>query len=73
MVKNVSNLEYYRRLRGLTQQDLSEMSSVTQTMISVYENKPELLTSCSYKRLKRMANVLGISVEKLVGGKQHGK
>lgn len=69
MVKNVSNLEYYRRLRGLTQQDLSEMSSVTQTMISVYENKPELLTSCSYKRLKRMANVLGISVEKLVGGK----
>ena len=69
MVKNVSNLEYYRRLRGLTQQDLSEMSSVTQAMISVYENKPELLTSCSYKRLKRMANVLGISVEKLVGGK----
>ena len=69
MVKNVSNLEYYRRLRGLTQQDLSEMSSVTQTMISVYESKPELLTSCSYKRLKRMANVLGISVEKLVGGK----
>ena len=69
MVKNVSNLEYYRRLRGLTQQDLSEMSAVTQTMISVYESKPKLLTHCSYERLKRMANVLGISVEKLIGGK----
>ena len=69
MVKNVSNLEYYRRLRGLTQQDLSEMSAVTQTMISVYESKPELLTHCSYERLKRMANVLSISVEELIGGK----
>ena len=69
MVKNVSNLEYYRRLRGLTQQDLSEKSAVTQTMISVYESKPELLTHCSYERLKRMADALGVTIDKLIGGK----
>ena len=63
----ITPLEKYRKLRGYTQADLSEMTSISKVTISKWENSLEALRSGSSVRIKKVADALGITIEKLLG------
>ena len=63
----ITPLEKYRKLRGYTQSDLSEMTSISKVTISKWENSLEALRSGSSVRTKKVADALGITIEKLLG------
>lgn len=63
----ITPLEKYRKLRGYTQADLSEMTNISKVTISKWENSLETLRSGSSVRTKKVADALGITIEKLLG------
>ena len=63
----ITPLEKYRKLHGYTQADLSEMTSISKVTISKWENSLEALRSGSSVRTKKVADALGITIEKLLG------
>lgn len=63
----ITPLEKYRKLRGYTQADLSEMTSISKVTISKWENSLEALRSGSSVRTKKVADALGITIEELLG------
>lgn len=63
----ITPLEKYRKLRGHTQADLSEMTGISKVTISKWENSLEALRSGSSVRIKKVADALGITIEELLG------
>lgn len=63
----ITPLEKYRKLRGYTQAELSEMTGISKVTISKWENSLEALRSGSSVRIKKVADALGITIEKLLG------
>ena len=63
----ITPLEKYRKLRGYTQADLSEMTSISKVTISKWENSLEALRSGSSVRIKKVSDALGITIEELLG------
>jgi len=59
------NIAYYRKLRGLTQLQLSEKINISRTHISNIE-APNVHTSVSLEVLFQIAKVLDIPVDKLL-------
>lgn len=55
-------IAYYRKLKGLTQQDLAEASGLSRTHISNLE-APNMPTSISLEKLFDIADVLGVPVK----------
>lgn len=56
-------LKYYRKLKHLTQQQLSEKLGVSHQMISYYENGKR---ECSIDCLIEIADIFNISVDELI-------
>ena len=67
--REINSLEKYRKLRGLTQADLSEMIGVGRLTISRRERSTEAWQSVKAYKLKKIADVLGVTIDKLIGGK----
>lgn len=67
--REITPLERYRKLRGYTQADLSKMIGVTRAMISRWESSTETLQSAKGSNLKKTADALGVTIDKLIGGK----
>jgi len=63
MEVNVERLKALRRLRAMSQQELSEVSGVGRATISRIERRE---TGAQGRTLRRLANALGIGVEELV-------
>lgn len=59
------NIAYYRKLSGLTQLELAEAVNISRTHLSNIE-APNMPTSVSLDTLFQIANVLDISVYKLL-------
>lgn len=57
-------ISYYRKLKGLTQQELGEIAGCRQTHISNLES-PNAKTSISIEMLLDIADALGVPVNKL--------
>ncbi len=55
-------IAYYRKLKGLTQQDLAEASGLSRTHISNLE-APNMPTSISLEKLFDIADVRGVPVK----------
>lgn len=65
--KEITPLERYRKLKGYTQADLSQMVGVSRYMISRWESSTESLQSVKGYNLKKIADALGITIEELLG------
>jgi len=67
--KNIfsENLKRLRKKFGLTQEELAKLSGVSRRMITYYETNP---AEPSIKRVEKIAKVLNISIEELVGYKK---
>ena len=63
MEVNVERLKALRRLRAMSQQELSEVSGVGRATISRIERRE---TGAQGRTLRRLANALGVGVEELV-------
>lgn len=62
-------LKFLRLSQGLKQTDLAKISGVSQSNISLYENGREKLFA---GHLWRLARALGVSMEFLYAGVEHG-
>lgn len=67
--REITSLEKYRKLRGFTQADLSEMVGVSRLTISRWERNTEAWKSVKVYKLKKIADALGVTIDKLIGGK----
>ena len=67
--REITPLEKYRKLRGFTQSDLAEMIGVHRVTISRWERSTEAWQSVKTYKLKKIADVLGVTIDKLIGGK----
>lgn len=61
-------LALIRKRKGLSQQELSELTSIHQTNISKYENDE---TEPTVEKLKNISNALNVSLDFLVLGNEH--
>lgn len=66
--KEITPLEKYRRLRGYTQSELSEIVGVNKLTISRWERSTEAWQSVKVFQLKKVADALGVTIDKLIGG-----
>lgn len=66
--REITTLEEYRKLRGFTQSDLAEMIGVHRVTISRWERSTEAWKSVKGSELKKLADALGVTIEKLIGG-----
>ena len=60
-----NSVEKYRKARGMTQVELAERVNVQQSAISLIERQER---NPSLPLLVRLANVLGVTIDDLVGG-----
>ena len=67
--REITPLENYRKLRGYTQSDLSEKIGVHRVTISRWESSTEAWQSVKVYELEKIADALGITIDKLIGGK----
>ena len=58
------NIAFYRKKRGLTQEDLAEIVGISRTHISNIE-APKVVKSFSLEVLFKIARALNVEVEKL--------
>ena len=65
--REITTLEKYRKLRGYTQSDLSEMIGVHRVTISRWERSTKAWQSVKGSELKKIADALGITIEELLG------
>ena len=65
--REITPLEKYRKLRGFTQSDLAEMVGVHRVTISRWERSTEAWQSVKGSELKKLADALGVTIEKLLG------
>lgn len=61
-----TKIKEYRRKRELTQSQLAEVLGVRQTTICQWENGNR---NPSIKMCKKLADVFGVTVDELIGGK----
>lgn len=59
------NISYYRKLAGMTQEQLSERAGISRTFLGEIE-APNLVKSMSLEVLFNLARALGVSASKLV-------
>lgn len=59
-------LKELRERAGMTRQKLAELSGVSYNSIKAYEYGARDIQEASYRNLKRLADVFGVSVEELV-------
>ena len=62
----MSNLQTIRKEKGITQAKLSEMSGVNASMIRFYEQGAKDINMAAGITLKRLADVLGCSIDDLL-------
>lgn len=60
-------LAYYRGLKGMSQQRLADESGVIRQQIARYETDERDLAGAQVKTVIKLARVLGVAVEDLVG------
>lgn len=65
MIPITNSVEKYRKARGMTQMELAERVNVQQSAISLIERQER---NPSLPLLVRLANVLGVTIDDLVGG-----
>ena len=65
MIPITNSVEKYRKARGMTQVELAERVNVQQSAISLIERQER---NPSLPLLVRLANVLGVTIDDLVGG-----
>lgn len=61
----VLTLEHWRKLRGLSQNKLAELTGVTSRTIVNYEKDVKHLENAQYSTIKRIADVLEINVSNI--------
>lgn len=61
-----SRLEAYRKLRGLTREQLSRLSGVKVTMLTKYETRERDLARAAYITVRNIANALGVDPDQLI-------
>lgn len=64
-MKKINNLSYFRKKKGLTQNDLADLVNVAQSSLARYENgsmQPTL------EVIKKIASVLSVSIDELFNG-----
>ena len=59
------NIAYYRKIAGLTQEELAEQSGLCRTYISSIE-APNMIKTVSLEALFRIADTLKVDVSKLL-------
>ena len=62
------NLIKYRKLKGLSQQELAKLSGMSQRMITYYENNPN---SIPVEKLNTLAKVLNINISDFFDEKEN--
>ena len=62
MMKTKNKVRYYRKLKGLSQEKLAQLSGVSQSTISDLENGKH---STTFQNIKKVALVLDVSIDKL--------
>lgn len=67
-VKERYTLEQWRKLRGLSQEDLAVKTGLTSRTIINYENDVNNLTSASYKNVQKLADALGVKLSQIFLG-----
>ena len=60
----MNNVRYYRKLRGMTQQELADAAGITRYTISRLENEKNQIST---ETLIRLSNVLKCSESELLG------
>lgn len=60
----VANLRHIRKQRGMTQEQLAKASGINRVTIARYE---ALKVDPCMERAERLANVLGVTVNELIG------
>jgi transcriptional regulator with XRE-family HTH domain len=63
------NIQYYRKMKGMTQQDLADACQLSRTQIGVIEN-PNIPRSTTLGTLLDIAEALGVEVTKLFDFKE---
>ena len=61
-----SRLKKVRIVKGLTQEQLADLSDVNIKSIASYEQSPEKLSNASVGTIYKLANSLGCSIEDIV-------
>ena len=59
-------LAIVRRLKGLTQQELADKAGMFQSQIALYETGNTTLNQASAEIAKKIADVLGVSIEEIL-------
>lgn len=61
----ILRLEQWRKLRGLSQEELAEKAGVSARSIWNYENNPENLLSASYENVRKISLALDIRTNQI--------
>lgn len=60
------SLKEARIAKGLTQKQLSEATNISLRTLQDYEQKHKDIAGCKYSRLKKIAEVLEVSIDELI-------
>ena len=61
-------LRQIRREKDITQEQLSQLTGLSQRIISIYENDLTALRSASFINLEKLATALGVSMDDIFLG-----
>lgn len=64
-----TSLYKIRQRSGLSQQELAEKADMPKELLNSYENNKKDITNAQFKVIMRLADVLGCTVEEIVGDK----
>lgn len=62
----ISNLQQIRKVRGMTQKDLSDESGVSLRMVQLYEQRQNDINKAQVEMVLRLAKVLGCGIEDIL-------
>ncbi len=65
MLEDVYTLEQWRKLRGLSQEELAKKVNLSTRTIWNYENDNNKLRSASYSTIAKIAEVLSIKTQQI--------
>lgn len=61
-------LRQIRREKDITQDELSQMTGLSQRIISLYENDIDVFRGASYSNLEKIANALNVNIGEIFLG-----
>lgn len=59
-------LEQWRKLKGLSQEELARKSGLSARTIINYEKEPNAFSKASYQKVQKIANILEIKLSQFI-------